>query len=126
MGLCAALYRPGPIENNYHNEYILRKRGESEIEYPIGAEDILRPHLGLLITQEDIMRLCQHLAGFDLETTDSVRKCIWGEELFWTPDGAVKIKNIKPFTSVTTYNEKSVVSNGIRFIEEFIKRKGVY
>lgn len=106
MGLCAALYRPGPIENNYHNEYILRKRGESEIEYPIGAEDILRPHLGLLITQEDIMRLCQHLAGFDLETTDSVRKCIWGEELFWTPDGAVKIKDIKPFTSVTTYNEK--------------------
>lgn len=106
MGLCAALYRPGPIENNYHNEYILRKRGESKIEYPIGAEDILRPHLGLLITQEDIMRLCQHLAGFDLETTDSVRKCIWGEELFWTPDGAVKIKNIKPFTSVTTYNEK--------------------
>lgn len=76
MGLCAALYRPGPIENNYHNEYILRKRGESEIEYPIGAEDILRPHLGLLITQEDIMRLCQHSAGFDLETTDSVRKAM--------------------------------------------------
>lgn len=106
MGLCAALYRPGPIENNYHNEYILRKRGDSEIIYPIGAEDILKPHLGLLITQEDIMRLCQHLAGFDLETTDSVRKCIWGEELFWTPSGAVKIKDIKQFTPVVTYNEK--------------------
>lgn len=76
MGLCAALYRPGPIENNYHNEYILRKRGDSEIIYPIGAEDILKPHLGLLITQEDIMRLCQHLAGFDLEITDSVRKAM--------------------------------------------------
>lgn len=106
MGMCAALYRPGPIENNIHNEYILRKRGEREIEYPIGTEEILKPHLGLYITQEDIMRLCQHLAGFDLETTDSIRKCIWGEELFWTPDGAVKIKDIKQFTPVTTYNEK--------------------
>lgn len=76
MGLCAALYRPGPIENNYHNEYILRKRGDNEIIYPIGAEEILKPHLGLLITQEDIMRLCQHLAGFDLEETDSVRKAM--------------------------------------------------
>lgn len=76
MGLCAALYRPGPIENNYHNEYILRKRGDSDIVYPIGAEEILKPHLGLLITQEDIMRLCQHLADFDLETTDSVRKAM--------------------------------------------------
>lgn len=106
MGLCAALYRPGPIENNFHNEYILRKGGERDINYPIGAKEILSPHLGLAVTQEDIMRLCQRLAGFDLETTDSIRKCIWEEELFWTPEGAVKIKDINESTPVTTYNEK--------------------
>ena len=76
MAICAALYRPGPIENNIHNEYILTKRGEREQECFIGTEDILKPNLNFLCYQEDIMRICQYCAGFDLEETDGVRKAI--------------------------------------------------
>ena len=76
MAICAALYRPGPIENNIHNEYILTKRGEREQECFTGTEEILKPNLNFLCYQEDIMRICQHCAGFDLEETDGVRKAI--------------------------------------------------
>lgn len=76
MAICAALYRPGPIENNIHNEYILTKRGEREQECFIGTEEILKPNLNFLCYQEDIMHICQHCAGFDLEETDGVRKAI--------------------------------------------------
>lgn len=76
LSACAALYRPGPIENNIHNEYILRKEGQKEITFPIGSEEILKQDFGLMVYQESIMRLCQQLAGFDLEKTDSVRKVL--------------------------------------------------
>lgn len=81
MGICAALYRPGPIENNFHNEYILAKKGEIDKEAPIGAEKVLSKSKNFIVYQEDIMRLCQYLADFDLETTDGVRKAIGKKNL---------------------------------------------
>lgn len=81
MGMCAALYRPGPIENNIHNEYILAKKGEIDKEAPIGADKVLSKSKNFIIFQEDIMRLCQYLADFDLETTDGVRKAIGKKNL---------------------------------------------
>lgn len=81
MGICVALYRPGPIENNFHNEYILAKRGEIDKEAPIGAEKVLSKSKNFIVYQEDIMRLCQYLADFDLETTDGVRKAIGKKSL---------------------------------------------
>lgn len=81
MGICAALYRPGPIENNFHNEYVLAKKGEIDKEAPIGAEKILSKSKNFIVYQEDIMRLCQYLADFDLETTDGVRKAIGKKNL---------------------------------------------
>lgn len=81
MGICAALYRPGPIENNFHNEYVLAKKGEIDKEAPIGAEKILSKSKNFIVYQEDIMRLCQYLADFDLETTDGVRKAIGKKKL---------------------------------------------
>lgn len=81
MGICAALYRPGPIENNFHNEYVLAKKGEIDKEAPIGAEKILSKSKNFIVYQEDIMRLCQYLADFDLETTDGVRKAVGKKNL---------------------------------------------
>ena len=81
MGICAALYRPGPIQNNFHNEYVLAKKGEIDKEAPIGAEKILSKSKNFIVYQEDIMRLCQYLADFDLETTDGVRKAVGKKNL---------------------------------------------
>ena len=75
-----ALYRPGTMDNNFHNEYILRKEGKRAVDYFYGTEDILKDTYGLMCYQEDIMLICQKLGSFDLATTDSIRK-ILGKKL---------------------------------------------
>lgn len=83
LSACVALYRPGPMENNFHNEYILRKNGEKDWteEMPIGGEEVVKKDFGLLVYQESIMLLAQKLAGFDSETTDLLRKCLGKKDL---------------------------------------------
>lgn len=73
---CAALYRPGTIENNFHNEYLLRRSGERETEYHTGTDKILGATYGLFVYQEQIMALMNELAGMDLVTCDTARKAM--------------------------------------------------
>lgn len=73
---CAALYRPGVIENNYHNEYLLRRSGEHEAEYRVGTEDVLSRTVGLFVYQEQVMALMNKLGGMDLITCDTARKAM--------------------------------------------------
>jgi DNA polymerase-3 subunit alpha len=70
-----ALYRPGPIAQNWHTEYADRKNGRSPVEYPHeNLEEILAPTYGLMIYQEQLMRVAQRLAGYTLEEADNLRK----------------------------------------------------
>ena len=71
-----SLYRPGAMENNFHNEYILRKEGKRETEYFIGSEEILKNTFGVFVYQEQIMKLCQVLGGLSLVEADDVRKAM--------------------------------------------------
>lgn len=76
-----SLFRPGPMENGFHMDYIALKNGEKEPEYPIGAEEILKDTYGLLTTQEQIMNICNQLSDFDLVTCDKVRKALGKKKL---------------------------------------------
>jgi len=70
-----ALYRPGPMAQNWHTEYADRKNGRSPIDYPHpNLEEILAPTYGLMIYQEQLMRVAQRLAGYTLEEADNLRK----------------------------------------------------
>lgn len=106
LSACVALYRPGPMENNFHNEYILRKNGEKDWteEMPIGGEEVVKKDFGLLVYQESIMLLAQKLAGFDSETTDLLRKCL----------GKKDLKKIKLYKDkfITNYT-KNFASKGV-------------
>ena len=73
---CAALYRPGVMENGYHEEYLLRKAGERECTYHVGTEKILNSTYGLFVYQEQVMALMHELAGMDLVTCDTARKAM--------------------------------------------------
>lgn len=123
LSACVALYRPGAMENNFHNEYILRKNSEKdwEKEMPIGAEDILSKNFGIILYQEDVMLMCQKLAGFDLEETDSVRKAL-GKKIM----EKMKMygnKFVKGY--VNNYGNKGVTEESARVLwkqmEEFAK-----
>ncbi len=70
-----ALYRPGPMAANMHNDYADRKNGRQEISYlHPDAEEILAGTYGLMIYQESVMRIAQKFAGYSLADADNLRK----------------------------------------------------
>jgi DNA polymerase-3 subunit alpha len=70
-----ALYRPGPMAANMHNDYADRKNGRKPISYEHpDLEPILADTQGLMIYQESVMRVAQKFAGYSLEEADNLRK----------------------------------------------------
>ena len=70
-----ALYRPGPMAANMHNDYADRKHGRKPITYEhADLEPILADTQGLMIYQESVMRVAQKFAGYSLEEADNLRK----------------------------------------------------
>ena len=70
-----ALYRPGPMGTNMHTDYAARKNGRQPVKYyHPDVEEILAPTYGLMIYQEQLMRLAQRLAGYSLSEADTLRK----------------------------------------------------
>ncbi len=70
-----ALYRPGPLSENVHNDYADRKNHRQVVSYDHEVlEEILSETYGLMIYQEDIMRVATTVAGFSLSEADDLRK----------------------------------------------------
>jgi DNA polymerase-3 subunit alpha len=70
-----ALYRPGPMAANMHNDYADRKNGRKSVEYlHPDAEEILGDTWALMIYQESMMRVAQKFAGYSLAAADNLRK----------------------------------------------------
>jgi len=75
--VCAlvALYRPGPMAANMHIDYADRKNGRKPVTYyHESLIDILEPTFGLMVYQEQLLRVAQRLAGYSLEEADNLRK----------------------------------------------------
>jgi DNA polymerase-3 subunit alpha len=75
--VCAllALYRPGPMAANMHNDYADRKNGRKPIEHlHPDAEEVLGDTYGLMIYQESLLRVAQKFAGFSLADADLLRR----------------------------------------------------
>jgi DNA polymerase-3 subunit alpha len=76
-----ALYRPGPMGANAHNDYADRKNGRKPVEpiHPELAEplaEILGDTYGLIVYQEQVMAIAQKLAGFSLGNADLLRRAM--------------------------------------------------
>jgi DNA polymerase-3 subunit alpha len=70
-----ALYRPGPLSVNAHNDYADRKNHRQVVSYDHpDLEEILGETSGLMIYQEDIMRVATKIAGFSMTEADDLRK----------------------------------------------------
>ncbi len=76
-----ALYRPGPMGANSHNEYADRKNGRKPV-IPIHAElaealaDVLGDTYGLIVYQEQVMAIAQVVAGYSLGAADLLRRAM--------------------------------------------------
>ncbi|CAN5412006.1 DNA polymerase III subunit alpha [soil metagenome] len=76
-----ALYRPGPMGANSHNEYADRKTGRKPVsaihpELAVALQDLLGDTYGLIVYQEQVMAIAQHLAGYTLGAADLLRRAM--------------------------------------------------
>lgn len=84
-----ALYRPGPMD--MIDDFIKRKHGETKIEYlhPL-LEPILRETYGVIVYQEQVMRVASDLAGFSLGAADLLRRAMGKKKAELMQDQRVK------------------------------------
>ncbi len=72
-----ALYRPGPLKSGMAEEFIQRKFDSSKIKYDHPAlEDILKDTYGVIVYQEQVMRVANVLGGFSMAEADKLRKAM--------------------------------------------------
>jgi DNA polymerase III subunit alpha len=73
--------RPGPRNSGATERYLARRSGAEPVDYPHPLlEEILASSYGVMLYQEDILRTCKILAGYDDLEADDVRK-ILGKKL---------------------------------------------
>ncbi len=76
-----ALYRPGPMGVNAHNDYADRKNNRTKV-VPIHKElaepldEILKDTYGLIVYQEQVMAIAQKVAGYSLGKADLLRRAM--------------------------------------------------
>ncbi|MDN5857032.1 MAG: DNA polymerase III subunit alpha, partial [Pseudonocardia sp.] len=81
-----ALYRPGPMGMNAHNDYADRKNGRQEVrpihpELEVPLKEILAETYGLIVYQEQIMFIAQKVAGYSMGRADVLRKAMGKKKL---------------------------------------------
>ncbi len=109
-----ALYRPGPMDNI--PTFIARKRGEEPVSYDHPKlESILEPTYGIMVYQEQVMRIAQELAGFTLGQADILRKAMGKKK----PEEMAKVKKDFVGGCVTHEVERALANKLFGEIEIF-------
>jgi len=72
-----ALYRPGPIQGGMIDEFIARKQGKKKVTYDLPElEEILSETWGVIVFQEQVMKIANRLAGYSLGDADILRSAM--------------------------------------------------
>ena len=72
-----ALIRPGPLDSGMADVYIRRKLGREAVSYlHPDLEKTLEPTYGIIVYQEQVMRIANVLAGYTLGEADVLRKAV--------------------------------------------------
>ncbi len=71
------LYRPGPLQSGMTDDFIKRRHGHEDVTYPHpDFEPILKPTYGVLLYQEQIMRIVNTIAGMSMADALTMIKAI--------------------------------------------------
>jgi DNA polymerase-3 subunit alpha len=77
LATIVAVFRPGPMGSGMMDMYIERKNGREPVTYPHPSlESTLSETYGVVVYQEQVMRIANLLAGFDLAEADNLRKAM--------------------------------------------------
>jgi len=77
-----ALYRPGPLEGGMVEEYVAVKHGRKRAEFlhPVMREVLAETH-GVMVYQEQVMRILERLGGIELSSAYTCIKAIGKKKL---------------------------------------------
>lgn len=109
-----ALYRPGPMENI--PDFIDRKNGQKSIEYiHPKLEPILKETYGVIVYQEQVIKIASEIAGFSLAKADLMRRAM-GKK-----DKSLMAEQKKEFVAGAAQNgiDKKTASEIFDLIEKF-------
>ncbi len=72
-----ALYRPGPMGADMHTDFAECKRGRKKVTYlHPSIEHILKPTLGAIVYQEQVMQIARDMGGYTLGGADLLRRAM--------------------------------------------------
>ncbi|MCP4117848.1 MAG: DNA polymerase III subunit alpha [Desulfobacteraceae bacterium] len=72
-----ALYRPGPLDSGMADSYVERKQGREEVVYLFPElESILKETYGVILYQEQVMKIAGVLANYTMADADGLRKAM--------------------------------------------------
>ena len=77
-----ALYRPGPMESGMIDDYVARKHGQKAVAYFLPQlEPILKETYGVIVYQEQVMKIAGTVASYSMAEADDLRKAM-GKKIF--------------------------------------------
>jgi DNA polymerase-3 subunit alpha len=72
-----ALYRPGPLGSGMVDDFIERKHGRQEVTYIFKElEEVLKETYGVIVYQEQVMKIASAIAGYSLAEADILRRAM--------------------------------------------------
>jgi len=76
----SSVIRPGVARSGMMKEYIFRYHNPGKFEYihPVMKEQLAET-FGVMVYQEDVLKVCHHFAGLDLSDADTLRRAMSGK-----------------------------------------------
>ncbi len=76
----SSIIRPGVARSGMMKEYIFRFHNPGKFKYlhPV-MEEQLKETFGVMVYQEDVLKICHHFAGLDLADADVIRRAMSGK-----------------------------------------------
>jgi DNA polymerase III subunit alpha len=72
-----ALYRPGVLQSGMHEDFVARRHGRTKVEYLLPElEEILAETYGVIVYQDQVMRIANRLASYSLGEGDLLRRAM--------------------------------------------------
>lgn len=72
-----ALYRPGPLDSGMADRYVERRHGREEPDYIFDElEEVLKETYGVILYQEQVMKIAGVLASYTMADADGLRKAM--------------------------------------------------
>ncbi|MCI4624389.1 MAG: DNA polymerase III subunit alpha [Candidatus Magnetoovum sp. WYHC-5] len=113
-----ALYRPGPLGSGMIDDFIKRKKGVVPVSYehPLLA-DVLNETYGIILYQEQVMRIANKMAGFTMGQADILRKAMGKKKI----DEMEKLKGQFIEGSIKNQIDKALAEKIFDLMAQFAK-----